>query len=68
MDTMAIDLANVGAIYPWQGTEVIMVVVAIVLWLAWHVWQLKAENKEFSEDLAKHGSAEHIRQALDKHR
>ncbi len=67
METLAVDLADVGAIYPWQGAEGIMVLVAVVLWLAWHVWQLKAENKEFSDDMAKYGTADKIRQALDKH-
>ena len=67
METLAVDLADVGAIYPWQGAEVIMVLVAVVLWLAWHVWQLKAENQEFSEDMAKYGTADQIKQALDKH-
>ena len=67
METWAVDLADVGAVYPWQGTEVIMVVVAVVFWLLWHVKQLKAEQKEFSEDLEKYGSTEKIKAALDRH-
>lgn len=67
METWAVDLADVGAVYPWQGSEVIMVVVAVVFWLLWHVKQLKAEKKEFAEDLEKYGSTEKIKAALGKH-
>ncbi len=67
METWAVDLADVSAVYPWQGSEVIMVVVAVVFWLLWHVMQLKAEKKEFAEDLEKYGNAEKIKAALDKH-
>ena len=67
METWAVDLANVGAVYPWQGTEVIMVIVAVVFWLWWHVAQLKGESEEFKADIAKYGSSEQIKKALDKH-
>ena len=30
MESWAVDLANVGAVYPWQGAEVIMVIVGII--------------------------------------
>ncbi len=67
METWAVDLADVGAIYPWQGAEVIMVIVGVVLWLWWHVAQLRGENEEFKADLAKYGSPERIKKALDEH-
>jgi len=67
METWAVDLANVGAVYPWQGTEVIMVIVGVVLWLWWHVAQLKGESEEFKADIAKYGSSEQIKKALEKH-
>lgn len=67
MESWAVDLANVGPVYPWQGTEGIMVLVGVVLWLLWHVWQLKAEVQEFKDDVAKYGNPEQIRYALDKH-
>ncbi|HEX9905839.1 MAG TPA: hypothetical protein VGA77_12815 [Propylenella sp.] len=63
----AVDLANVGAVYPWQGLEVIMVLLAVVGWIAWHVIQIRQENAEFGEDIARHGSTESIRRSLDEH-
>ncbi len=64
IDTWAVDLADVTAIYPGVGSEVIMVVVAIVLWLAWHVWQVKSENAIYEEEKRKSGAPEHIDTAI----
>ena len=65
IDTWAVDLADVTLIYPWVGTEKIMVVVAIVLWICWHVWQVRHENAVYEEERQKYGNAETIDQALD---
>ena len=48
-DSWAVDLAEVGAIYPFQGTETLMWIVAMVLWIVWHIVQAKAENAELAE-------------------
>ena len=67
IETWAVDLADVTVIYPWVGSEVIMVWVAIILWLLWHVWQVRHENAAYRDRLAKHGDDETIRKALDSH-
>ncbi len=51
LDSWAVDLAEVGAVYPFQGTEVAMVIIGVVLWIGWHIWQIKSENAEIEEDL-----------------
>jgi hypothetical protein len=63
----AVDLAEVGAVYPWQGLEIIMVIVAVVFWIGWHVVQIRQENADYAEDVARYGSADSIRRALDEH-
>ncbi len=63
IDTWAVDLADVTSIYPWVGSEGVMAFIAIVLWLAWHVWQVKHENATYAEELKKHGDPETIRNA-----
>lgn len=45
-ESWAVDLAEVGAVYPFQGSEVFMFWVAIVLWLLWHVIQIRGENAQ----------------------
>ena len=67
IDTWAVDLADVTLIYPWVGSETIMVVVAVVLWLAWHVWQVRFENATYKAKIDAHGSKESIDKAIEDH-
>lgn len=67
IDTWAVDLANVTAIYPWVGSEGIMAIVGIVLWLAWHVWQIKHENETYDQQIQRYGDQTTISGALDDH-
>ena len=32
----AVDLADVGAIYPFQGWELTMTILCVIFWLGWH--------------------------------
>jgi hypothetical protein len=43
--------SDIGALYPFQGTEVALAIIAIVLWIGWHVKQMLDENKEYAEAL-----------------
>ena len=65
IDTWAVDLADITLIYPWVGSEVAMFMVAVVLWIVWHIWQVKHENAEFAAQISKSGDAETIRKAID---
>ncbi len=68
MDSWAVDLKDIGAIYPWQGAEVLMVIVAVVLWLVWHVWQMRHETATYEEEIRKYASdSDKIKKALDTH-
>jgi hypothetical protein len=65
--TWAVDLKDVGAVYPMIGWEVIMVLVAIALWILWHILQVRQENRKLAEDIRQYGSKESIKKALDEH-
>ena len=65
IDSWAVDLAEVTVIYPFQGWEVAMAIVAIALWLIWHVWQVGFEKREYQAEIDKYGDAETIRKAID---
>ena len=49
-----------GAIYPGVGTEGILVIALLVIWIGWHVLQNNAETKSLDK-LArkKHGANDH---------
>lgn len=40
-----------GPIYPFVGTEGMLVVAGFAFWIIWHIWQLKAESKEFKDEV-----------------
>lgn len=41
--------ADIGVMYPFPGAEVLFVVVAVALWIAWHVSQVRQESREYAE-------------------
>ncbi len=47
------NLADIGAIYPFVGSEVMWVIIGLVLWIVWHVLQISAE-KEHHEKAKSH--------------
>jgi hypothetical protein len=67
IDTWAVDLADVTLIYPGVGTEVAMTVLAVILWLGWHVWQVKHENETYEAEAAKYGTDENLKKGVENH-
>lgn len=49
MESWAVDLGDVGAVYPFQGSEMIMVVIGVVFWLGWHRMQYKREEQDLKD-------------------
>jgi len=66
IDTWAVDLANIGPLYPLQGYEGIMVIIGVVLWILWHIWQIPFESREYQSEIEKYGDAETLRKAIDE--
>ena len=62
----AVDMADVGAIYPFQGAEVLMVIVGVVFWVGWHVIQFNRETIEL-EEARKAASAAQTKAALERY-
>ena len=65
IESWAVDLKDVGAIYPFQGAEGIFVIVGVALWIGWHVLQMTAENKDYADQISKFGDDATIKEALD---
>jgi hypothetical protein len=51
MTSWAVDLKDVGAIYPFQGSEVLLVIIGLAFWIGWHVWQMKQEAAEVNAEM-----------------
>ena len=46
----AADLAEVGAVYPFVGSEVVMVILGVVFWLTCQILMSKMENEELEAE------------------
>lgn len=63
-ENWAVDLAEVGAIYPFQGWEIVMTVLGVVFWLGFHRIQFVRESAHL-EKAAKLGDQEKIAKILE---
>lgn len=64
IDSWAVDLANVGPIYPWVGSEGVMFIIALVLWIAWQIWQIKFESDTYREEADKYATPENLKKMV----
>jgi hypothetical protein len=65
METYAVDLASLGPIYPFVGTEKLLVLLALIVWVGFHVWQIRFENRTYAAELAKLSTPDRLQRALD---
>jgi hypothetical protein len=65
MHTFAVDLASLGPIYPFVGTEKLLVLIAMVVWVGFHVWQIRFENRTYAAELAKLSTPDRLQRALE---
>jgi hypothetical protein len=66
MTSWAVDLKDVGAIYPFQGSETFLVIVGLAFWIGWHIWQIKHENAELEAEKEK-AKGEAVKKAIDRY-
>jgi len=66
IESWAVDLKDVTAIYPFQGTEFLLFLIGMALWILWHIWQIGWEKKYNADKVAKFGDADAIKGALDQ--
>ncbi len=64
--TWAETITDIGPMYPFVGMEMLMVAVVGAFWIAWHVVQIRAENREFQEDIARLQTEKALQRALDR--
>ncbi len=67
MESWAVDLKDVSAIYPFQGSEVMMVIAGLAFWILWHVFQLRQEATEVRHEMDADASGNKAREAIDRY-
>ena len=67
LTSWAVDLKDIGAIYPFQGSEVLLVIIGLAFWIGWHIIQTRQENAEIASDLAADRSGDETRAAIERY-
>ena len=62
--TWAVDLKDIGAVYPFQGSEGLMVIIAVATWIGWHIWCHRWEKDYHQEKIRKYGDEENLKKAI----
>lgn len=66
IESFAGNMTDIGPMYPFVGSELLLVVVAGAFWIVWHVLQLRAEQREFEEDAARLRKEDGMRKAIER--
>jgi hypothetical protein len=62
------NLLDIGPIYPFVGWEGLMVIVAVIFWVGWHVMQIRMENKQVDDETSALAQQGNLQKALDAER
>ena len=40
-------ISEIGPIYPFVGSEILLFIIGLVTWIGWHVWQSSHETRDY---------------------
>ena len=67
LTSWAVDLKDIGAIYPFQGLEVLLVILGFAFLFGWHIIQTRQESAEIAADMAADRSGDETRAAINRY-
>ena len=44
-------MTEMGPLYPFVGAETILVILGLVFWIGWHIWQARMEIANYNDDM-----------------
>jgi hypothetical protein len=59
------NMLDLGPLYPFVGSEGIMVIIAVVFWVGWHILQIRMENRTHDETAARLRQAGNLQKAVE---
>ncbi len=62
------DLLQIGPIYPFVGSEGLMVILCVVFWVGWHYLQFRMENRQYEDRVRDLRQGENLEKALKDER
>lgn len=51
VQSWGVDPTELGPLYPFVGSEVALVIICFVLWVAYTIWQMKFESARYAEEV-----------------
>jgi len=64
IDTWSVNMTEVGPLYPFVGTEFFWFIVCFVLWIIWHIVQIRMENRTYEHEVERYGDTETLKRLI----
>lgn len=58
------DILQIGPLYPFVGLEALFVIIAVVAWIGWHIWQARMESSNYEDDMKTLKQGDNLAKAL----
>jgi hypothetical protein len=59
------NMFDLGPIYPFVGWEVPMVILLVILWVGWHILQIRMEERQLDHESAMLKQGDNLQKALE---
>ncbi len=66
MTDWAVDLGDVAAVYPFQGTEFLMFILGLAFWIIWHILQFRTEKHEVDHEMESDETGDKTREVIGR--
>jgi hypothetical protein len=66
-ESWAVDMAEVAAIYPFQGYEIPMTIVGVLFWLGWHRIQFVREGEHLEKAQKRALDHERVQKSVERY-
>jgi hypothetical protein len=67
LTSWAVDLKDVGAIYPFQGWELLFLLIGVAFWILWHIIQARQETEQIEAEMRADPRGEKTRVSIDRY-
>lgn len=63
-DSWTGNMLDIGPLYPFVGSEMLLVIVGLVFWIGWHFWQARMEAANYADDMETLKKGDNMAKAL----
>ena len=59
-------MADLGPLYPFAGSEFVLWIIGVALWLVWQISCTRAESRQYQEEIDRHGGKQSLEDTIDR--